>query len=207
MNARNPFADVQKAAFSFLTGAALVPGLFILLLVLAFAGGRCSKATLRENRIVALRDTVRIADSVYLTRTDTVRILQRRVDTLRAESDRAQQVTDSIDRLVQQTDFDLPPLVVMDLQNLRYTVAKQDTTIHAQANLIRSLYGRDSTQEWRIATRDKLYAAELRKANSPRWGIGATCGVDPFDRSGRCVVGITYQVKLPSVRDLLQLIR
>ncbi|HUQ70676.1 MAG TPA: hypothetical protein VM165_14195, partial [Planctomycetaceae bacterium] len=58
------------------------------------------------------------------------------------------------------------PLVIADIRSLRLTVATQDT-------LIRSLYGRDSTQEWRIATRDKMIR-ELSRKNP--LACGRKCG-------------------------------
>ena len=165
----------------------------------------------RDDQLQALRDTVRITDSVEVVKWDTVIVHQRRVDTVKARSDAldAQVVvvddstlsitadpsfTDSVKRA---DSVKVPPLVVADLKALRLTVAEQDTLIHA-------LYSHDTTQHWRIATRDKLYAAEIKKANAPRWGIGATCGLDPFDRSARCVIGLSYQAKLPSPKQLLK---
>lgn len=155
----------------------------------------------------ARRDSVRV-DSIFITRTDTVTKYQRRVDTVHAVSDSLDasvRIVDDSTVLVRDsaqtglTPVVIPTSVVANLAALRLTVATQDT-------LIRALYGKDSTQEWRIATRDKLYRLSLAKANGPRWGYGATlgygCGVKGCGPS--LAVGLTYSAKLPSPRQLLR---
>lgn len=151
MRERSTFDDIESAIRSMLFGAALPFFVLAAVISLAFCAGRSLKS---DATIEALRDTVRIADSVVVLRTDTVVKYQRRVDTVKARSDALDSVVVIVnDSTVLLKDsaqtFNIPPLVIADLHSLRLTVATQDT-------LIRSLYGRDSTQEWRIATRDKM---------------------------------------------------
>lgn len=195
---RHPFSDGWKIGLSLMAGPL---GVLFLVLCVVFALGRCSKP---DARIEALRDTLRITDSVIVVRAETVTVRQRRVDTLRAELLRVDTLVRIIDdSTVQLKDsarnFNVPPLVIADLNHLRRTVAGQDS-------LIAALYGKDSTQEWRIATRDKLYRAEMQKANAPRWGVGATIGYGcSVHGCGPALsVGVTWQAKVPNFLKLLR---
>lgn len=195
---RHPFSDGWKIGLSLMAGPL---GVLSLVLCVVFALGRCSKP---DARIEALRDTLRITDSVIVVRAETVTVRQRRVDTLRAELLRVDTLVRIIDdSTVQLKDsarnFNVPPLVIADLNHLRRTVAGQDS-------LIAALYGKDSTQEWRIATRDKLYRAEMQKANAPRWGVGATIGYGctGLHCGPSLNVGVTWQAKVPSPKQVLK---
>lgn len=197
---RDFYRDGQKAGFVIAAGMLLaffwwtgVPAGLI-----GFLAGRYS---LEDVELVALRDTVRITDSVYLTRTDTVVKYQRRVDTVKARSDSLDAlvvIRDDSTLIVPDTVVVVPPIVVANLNALRLIVATQDTLIHA-------LYQRDTTQQWRIATRDKLYATELRKANAPRWGYGATVGYgcNPHGCGPTLSVGVSYQARFPNLKQLV----
>lgn len=178
-------------------------------LVLLGLGGALAFSLAKHQRedaaLVALRDTVRITDSVIVVRTETVVKYQRRVDTVRAVSDsldaRVTIVDDStlhVTGSLSDTAIVVPRVVVADIQALRLTVTTQDT-------LIRSLYAKDSTQEWRIATRDKRHAAEMRQARAPRWGYGATVGYgcNPNGCGPTLSVGLSYQAPLPNWRALI----
>jgi hypothetical protein len=128
--------------------------------------------------ITALRDTIRMSDTVYITQTDTIEAQQADVDSAKADSDSLDSlvsiVDDSTVAIKPELESDtiksrleiLPPVVVANIAALRLTVATQDT-------LILSLYRRDSTQQWRIETRDKLIA-ELSRKNP--LACGRKCG-------------------------------
>lgn len=156
---RDLASDAQKAIASLLFGAALPFLIFGALLMCAYAYGKSSARGQYNVAVTALRDTIRLTDSIIVTRTDTVVKYQRRVDTVKARSDALDsvvQITSDSTAVVQVSPDSsitesVPPLVIADLRALRLTVATQDT-------LIRALYGRDSTQEWRIATHKKLIA-------------------------------------------------
>ena len=120
--------------------------------------------------VVALRDTIRITDSVIVVRDSIVYRYKQRLEPIKAKSDALDSVvvllnTDSA-VVVHDSLFVVPPEVVQDIRALRITVSTQDT-------LIRHLYGRDSTQEWRIATRDKMIR-ELSRKNP--FACGRKCG-------------------------------
>src|SRR5688572_15269851 len=122
---RDLYRDAQKVILS------LLAGLLLYVLIwgglpfgLGFLTGRYS-----VNSIPALRDTVRITDSVLVTRTDTVVKYQRRVDTVRAKSDSLDSlvvIVDSVTVRVADTVAIVPSEVVADLSALRLTVATQD---------------------------------------------------------------------------------
>lgn len=197
------YRDAQKALLALIAGP--VAFAVALLLAVGWFGYCAGQRTIRDNRIVALRDTLRITDSVIVARTDTVTKYQRRVDTVRSALLRIdtliQIAGDSTltirDPLKDSTkNLNVPAVLVADLRQLRLTIATQDT-------LIRALYGKDSTQEWRIVTRDKLYTLELAKAHGPRWGYGVTLGYGCGERCGPVVaVGLSYQAPLPNWKRL-----
>lgn len=184
----NPYQDAQKLLVSLMAGPAAFFGLVVAALI---AFGYCMGQRTSDAKIVALRDTVRISDSVIVVRTDTVVARQRVVTRW-----------DSVVRTVTDTQVvilrdSLPP----DTVTVPLEVIAKD---RAKDALIAGLYGRDSTQEWRIATRDKLYTLGLQKANGPRWGYGVTigygCGENDCGPQG--TVGISYQAPLPDLRRL-----
>lgn len=194
--------DMSKAIGSVLLGFALPWIILGAVLLGVFSLGRCSKP---DGKVEALRDTLRITDSVIQVKWDTVKVYLPRAATVKAQSD-------SLDALVKVRDdstllitdrpdslISVPPIVVEDIKALRLTVATQDTTI-------RHLVGLNETQEWRYATARKLYQADLAKANAPRWGVGATIGygcVIPHGCGPTLNVGITWQAKVPSPKQLL----
>ena len=146
--------------------------------VSSFLAGRYTSPT-----VAALEVEKRITDSVIVVRTETVTVVQRRVDTVKAQ-------LDAIDTLVKVVDDStvslpdtvavIPPLVVANLAALRLTVATQDT-------LIRALYQRDTTQQWRIETRDRLIRELSRKQLCDR-----RC---TFVLGAATVAGFVYLVK------------
>jgi hypothetical protein len=129
---------------------------------------------------IALRDTIRLADTTYLTQTDTLYLDRKATKKAKGASDSAKAVSDSADAKVEIIDSAsvrvadtvaiVPPEVVADLLALRLTVAEQDTTIQKQGAEILRLYQRDTTQQWRIETRDRL----IRELSKPK--CGKKCG-------------------------------
>jgi hypothetical protein len=118
---------------------------------------------------------IHTADTVVITRTDTVTKYQRRVDTVKARSDALDSlvvIRDDSSAIVADTVAIVPPEIIADLRGLRLTVATQDT-------LIRALYARDTTRQWQLATRDKL----IRELSKPKCGkrcglvVGFTAGI------------------------------
>jgi hypothetical protein len=172
---RDLYRDAVKA------GAALLAG-FLLYVVLVgslpFGAGFAAGWFTKSPKIIALTDTIRITDSVIVEKEKIVTRWKARVDTVHAVSDKADSavviVNDSTVRIKPEVEGDtiksrleiIPPEVVADLRALRITVSAQDT-------LIRSLYGRDSTNQWRLATRDKLIAELSRKHP---FACGRRCG-------------------------------
>jgi hypothetical protein len=157
--------DAQRVVLALLAGVVLY--LVVAGLPAGVAGFLLGRYT--SSDITALRDTIRITDSVITVRTDTVVKYQRRVDTVHAVSDSLDALVSIVnDSTVQTPDTVaiIPPVVVANLNALRLTVATQDT-------LILQLYRRDSTQQWRIETRDKLIA-ELSRKNP--LACGRKCG-------------------------------
>jgi hypothetical protein len=128
------------------------PVCFALALVVAGAVfGFCAHPR-PEPILAALRDTIRLTDSVVRVQTETVTVYRLRVDTVKARSDALdQQVTIRDDSTVALPDTVavIPPLVVADVTALRRTVTTQDTLIHW-------LYARDTTRQWQLATRDRM---------------------------------------------------
>jgi hypothetical protein len=165
--------DAQRVVLALLAGFLLY---FVVTgLPAGFVGFLLGRYT--SSDITALRDTIRITDSVIVARTDTVVKYQRRVDTVHAVSDSLDAlvtirddstlvIPDYGDSLFRDTTVHVPAVIVADIRSLRLTVATQDT-------LIRHLCGRDSTQQWRIETRDKLIA-ELSRKNP--LACGRKCG-------------------------------
>lgn len=197
---RNFATDAQRAMLSMLFGAVLpfvVLGLVIVGLFLS-----CRKIGEMDLEIGYASDTVRITDSVIVTRTDTVVKYQRRVDTVRAVSDSldaAVVIQNDSTVVVQDTlQVELPPVIVADLRALRVTVVTQDS-------LIRALYAKDTTWQWRFDAHQKVHKLELQKANAPRWGVGATIGYGCLATQCGPVlsVGLSYQAKLPSLKQLV----
>jgi hypothetical protein len=193
---RDALRDMQKVLVFFVAGLVLAVLWRVGVFVVGFAAGSL------DFGVPELQAEKARTDTLYITQTDTVTKYQRRVDTVRAESGRLDSavviVNDSTlllsrdDSAKSDTTVHVASIIVADIRALRLTVATQDT-------LIRSLYGRDSTQQWRIATRDKLYAASLRKANAPRWGYGVTLGYGCSTQGcgPSLSVGLTYQAPFP----------
>lgn len=188
---RHPFADGWKIALSLFAGA--VMGLVVLGLALAVLFSSCMGRQDQSTDLRALRDTVRITDSVIVVRTETVVKYQRRVDTVRAASDALDSaviILNDSTAIVQDTGrVELPPLVIANIRALRVTVATQDS-------LILALYQRDSTQQWRIATRDKLIAELGRQAHRRfSWSmtVGPSCNQNGCDL--RVTFGPSYRIR------------
>lgn len=146
----------------------------------------------------ALRDTIRLTDSVVRVQTDTLIVYRESSRKAKAASDSVKLLSDSLDRLVvilndstvftrtgenadslnvrDSTQTGLRPVVipvsvVADLRALRLTVAQQDTTIHWLTVENRALWMRDTTRQWQIDSRDKL----IRELSPPR--CGRKCGL------------------------------
>jgi hypothetical protein len=189
MSERDFYRDAQKALVAFIAGPFAFVACFLVGTVwLSYCAGQ--RMAQQETRVTALRDTVRIADSVYLTKTDTVVRYQRRVDTVKAASDAldsAVVIVNDSTVTIHDTVAVVPSIIVADIRQLRLTVVTQDT-------LIRVLYGRDSTQEWRIATRDKMIR-ELGKKSRP-YSIAATLGYVCHRSCGLgLAVGLSYRIR------------
>jgi hypothetical protein len=200
---RDLASDAQKAVASLLFGAVLP--FLVLGLVIAGLFVSCRKIGQMDLEIGYAADTVRIVDSILVAQTETVYVKAKAAKQAKAKSDSLDSLVGIVNDSTVATPSQLlvvPELVVADIRALRVTVATQDT-------LIRALYRRDTTQEWRIASRDKLYKLSLDKANAPRWGVGATIGYgcSPFACAPTVNVGVTYQAKLPSLRQLLQAVK
>lgn len=124
--------------------------------------------------MVAARDTMRVVQIQRDTVTVTIRVQEKakaRIDTLvRVVNDTQLVVRDSI--------VTVPPLVV--------------ERIVTDSSLILSY-----KEDRRLDSLWHIQDAKLpHKPESP-WGIGATCGVDPFNTSGpRCTIGVTYRARL-----------
>lgn len=161
--------DIRNAILAFFAGpVAIAVGAFVLVGSLAYCAGQ--KNVKQDVKMAALVDTVRIADSAAKARTDTVIIYRAASAKAKAQSDALDSnvvIRDDSSAIVADTVAIVPPEVIADIRGLRLTVATQDTLIH-------SLYGRDSTQEWRIATRDQMLR-ELGKQAHPK--CGRRCGI------------------------------
>lgn len=167
---RHPASDLGKVLLSLAAGPL---ALVFLVLCVVFSLGRCSKP---DGTVSALRDTVRIADTVEVVKRDTIVRYQRRVDTVHAASDSLDSlvvIRDDSTLIVPDTVIVVPPVVVANLNALRLTVSVQDT-------LIRHLYQHDTTQQWRIESRDRLIRElSKRKPCSLKCGVvlGFTAGI------------------------------
>lgn len=162
---RHPFADGWKIALSLFAG----PLALLFFAVAVVAAGSILIDRHFSSRVVEVAKEVHTADTTYLTKTVTVVKYQRRVDTLNAivaKADSAVTITDSSHAIVHDTVATVPVEVIADLRVLRRSNATKDT-------LITTLYGRDSTQEWRIATRDKMLRELSRQAHPL---CGRKCG-------------------------------
>lgn len=185
---RTLYADAQRVFASLIAGPIAIAGLaFVVVASFAYCAGK--QASQSDARLAARIDTVRIADSSAKVRTDTVTIYRAAAAKARASSDSAKHTSDSLDAkvgiasdstvIVHDTVAVIPSEVIDDLRGLRLTVAKQDTTIQQQDGLILSLYQRDTTRLWQIASRDKL----IRELSKPKCGkrcglvIGFTAGI------------------------------
>lgn len=183
---RDCYRDAQRALLALVAGP-MTMGLALLALVgwLGYCAGGTGKPSLQV--AAALRDTVRIVDSVFALRAETVTVRQRavtRYDTIvRVASDTQYLVRDS--------------LVTVPVEVIQRDVAKD--------SLIVALYQKDTTWQWRMDTHRRMYQAEIRQANAPRWGVGATLGYGCSARGcgPTLAVGLTYQAKLPNVRQLV----
>jgi hypothetical protein len=198
---RHPVTDGWKIAASLFAGPVAVAGLaFVLVAGFAYcAGQRHAVNSISE---AALRDTIRLTDSVVRVQTDTLIVYRESSRKAKAASDSVKLLSDSLDRLVAIRDDSsaivadtvavVPPEIIADIRGLRLTVAKQDTTIHWLTVENRSLWMRDTTRMKQIDYRDKQLAA----IRPPRFSWGASCGVDPFDRARpRCVIGGQLRIK------------
>lgn len=170
--------------------------LFVVFIVVALIAGDAMGK--RDPVQTARVDTVHIRDAARAAIHDTVTVYTPRVDTVKLASDALDSavsiVNDSTVHIKESPDsIYVPPILIADIRALRVTVATQDT-------LIGVLRRQTEADSLRIAARDKVIAHP--KPESP-WGLGATCGVDPFNTSGpRCTFGVTYRAKirLPFVR-------
>lgn len=193
---RGPITDGYKALASLALGFVLPWVLVIVAGVGLVSLGYCAKPTVRNPLIVALRDTLRITDSVIVVRAETVTVRQKVVTHW-----------DSVVRTITDTQVviisDSGDSVVRDTVTIPSEVIAKD---RAKDALIASLYGKDSTWEWRYATARKVYQAEVSKANAPRWGVGLSLGygcVMPKGCGPSLTVGLTWQAKVPNILKLL----
>lgn len=163
----------------------------VLLVVAGFAYCAGQRHAVNSISEAALRDTIRLTDSVVRVQTDTLIVYRESSRKAKAASDSVKLLSDSLDRLVvilndstvftrtgenadslnvrDSTQTGLRPVVipvsvVADLRALRLTVAKQDTTIHWLTVENRSLWMRDTTRMQQIEYRDKL----IRELSKPR---------------------------------------
>lgn len=149
---RNPLTDGYKALAALALGFV---GPWLVIAALGFAFGRCSKGYTSTD-ITALRDTVRLTDSVRVVVRDTLTVYKRRLDTVRVGSDSLDAqvaIQDDSTVLVQDTVYSVPPLVIADLRALRVTVATQDT-------LLRWWERKSAADSLAIQARDRLIAAQ-----------------------------------------------
>jgi hypothetical protein len=159
-----------------IVGALLVLGCVIALALTLWRG-----LPPMDLELMAYRDTVRITDSVLVVRAETVTVRQKAVTRW-----------DSIVRTVTDTQVvvlrdSLPPDTVVVP---REVIAKD----RAKDSLITALYQHDTTQQWRIATRDKLIR-ELGKKSRP-YSIAATLGYVCHRSCGLgLAVGLSYRIR------------
>lgn len=165
---RDFYRDMQQAVLALLAGpVAIAVLLFVAVAGLSYCAGQ---RTIRDNRMVAaLADTVRLTDSVIVVRAETVTVTRKIRVAAQAVSDSTSRVVtlrDDSTVVIRDTVREAPPELIADNRALRATNA----ALLAE-NL--ALYAKDTTQEWRIATRDKLIR-ELGKQAHPR--CGKRCG-------------------------------
>jgi hypothetical protein len=177
---RDLYRDAQKVILSLLAGLLLY---VVVIGGLPFGAGFAAGWFTKSPKIVALTDTIRLTDSILVTRTDTVVKYQRRVDTVRAKSDSLDSlvvIVDSVTVRVADTVAVVPSEVIADLSALRLTVATLDT-------LNRAHIAKDSTRVWQLETRDRM----IRELSKPQL-CGRRCG---FLLGAATVAGFVYLVK------------
>jgi hypothetical protein len=183
---RHPITDGWKIAASLFAGP--IAGLVVLGIVLAFLFTSCQKLADLDVELGEARDTVVVTKEVIRYRTDTLKVWlskKARVDTLvRVQSDTTLLVRDSL--------IVVPPLVV--------------TRIVTSDSALRSALGVIAADSAGFRAIERAHALELRRASAPRWGVGATIGYgcSPFACGPTVNVGLTYQAKLPNVRQLIR---
>lgn len=162
MKDRHPFADGWKILFSLFAGPI---GVFLFVLVVVFSLGRCSKA---DAKIQALRDTVRITDSVIAVRTDTLRI--RLAAKLR---------TDTLVRIVSDTQVLVRDSLITVPPEIPERINACDCALRAALDVIAA----DSAG---LRSRDGLIRALSKE---PRVTKYAGIGYDPIDKSASVTAG------------------
>lgn len=181
----------------------LIVGIAVMLTLAYCAGQRTGKQSLQ---VAALRDTIRVTDSVVRVQTETLTVYRTRTVAAKASSDSAKRISDSLDaRVIISDDSTLlfrdaghvivspsdsavpvPYVVVADIQALRRTVAQQDTTIHWLTVENRSLWARDTVRMKQLDYLDRL----IHELKPPK--CGRRCG---FVLGAASVAGLVYLVK------------
>lgn len=134
---------------------------------------------------------LRKVDTVTTAARDTMRIITFQRDTVRDTirvREKARQHWDTIVRNVSDTQ-----VVIQRERPETVTVAREVIQRdRSKDSLLASLYvDRRLDSLWHIQD------AKLPHKRESPWGIGATCGVDPFNTNGpRCTFGVTYRAKI-----------
>jgi hypothetical protein len=135
-------------------------------------------------------------DAMLVAARDTMRVIEVRLDTVRDTikvREKVRQHWDTVVRNVSDTQVVIqreaspPDTVTLPVEVIRRDVVK-DSLLSAFYDFKRG----DSL--WHIQD------AKLPHQPESAWGIGATCGVDPFNREPRCTVGVTYRWRLPKLK-------
>lgn len=157
---RHPAADAWQILLMLLVRPVAIGALaFVAVAGLVYCAGR---GRAPDAKVVALVDTVRITDSVAVVRTDTVRVREK----AKARIDTIVQIVDNSTVIVRDTvTLEPDTLTVHPLLVQR---------IRVDSALIVSLYARDTTRLWQIASRDKL----ILEYSRPRpFACGRRCGL------------------------------
>jgi hypothetical protein len=183
MSERDTIKDIDRAGLSLLAGIGLVPGLILAVIVVAFIGGRCSKAS--DVTLAAKVDTVRITTVKYEQAKAADDRQTARASVAKKQSDAAKQKSDASDQKVTPlTDttvgvrradttivYVTPPEVVQDLRDLRDGKRKDAETIAQLTFSVDSAHAVRFAADTTIHARDNLIAAQRPSRCSRKCGI------------------------------------